>query len=130
MTAVHCAGDEAVMHEDRRRRSAPCNPGSGCENRVMLIPRFSLGWLFSATTVLAVFFLVVTLAVEGRPWAIGVSVAFSSLVVIALVHALMFALIWPITEHRRRVGRVRQPTSPFATELPPPQILPPDEPSS
>ena len=107
-----------------------CNPGSECENRVMLIPRFTLGWLFSATTVLAVFFLVVTLAVEGQPWAVGVSVALSSLVVIALIHALMFALIWPITEHRRRVARVRQPDSPFATDAPPPQIVPPNEPSS
>ena len=97
---------------------------------MMLIPRFSLGWIFSATTVLAVFFLVVTLAVEGQPWAVGVSVAISSLVVIALIHALVFALIWPITEHRRRVGSARQPDSPFATDALPPQIVPPNEPSS
>ena len=96
----------------------------------MLIPRFSLGWIFSATTVLAVFFLVVALAVDGKPWAVGVSVALSSLVVIAVIHAFMFFLIWPLTEHRRRVARVRQPDSPFATDAPPPQIIPPNEPAS
>ena len=96
----------------------------------MLIPRFSLAWIFAATAVVAVFFLIVSLAVDGKPWAVGVSVALSSRALTALVHAVMFLLIWPFTEHRRRVASHRRPGSPFATDEPPTQIIPPSEPSS
>jgi len=60
----------------------------------MLIPQFSLRWLLAVTTVCAVIFSVMGLAVRGSHWAAAVSIAVGSLVVAAMVYALLFAMVW------------------------------------
>ena len=54
----------------------------------MLIPRFSVRFLLFLTTVCAVFFYIVTLAVQGSLWATAVSVAIAGLVLSMLVFFL------------------------------------------
>jgi hypothetical protein len=60
----------------------------------MLIPRFTLRWLFAVTTVVAVFALVASWAGRGVPWAIGVTAAVAMLGVVMLFHVAMFGIIW------------------------------------
>lgn len=88
--------------------------------RFMLLPRFSLGRMFLIMTVLAVCALIAKLAVDGKPWAIGASVALGSVVVTFLVHALLFLLIWPFTESRRRRQGVEHPQAAAFPETTPP----------
>ncbi|NOZ38781.1 MAG: hypothetical protein GXP24_00970 [Planctomycetes bacterium] len=58
----------------------------------MLLPRYSLRTTLIATSGCAVFFVVLGQAVHGQPWAIVVSVAVVSLVVMLLVHALLYLI--------------------------------------
>lgn len=68
----------------------------------MLIPRFTLRWLFVVTTVVAVFALVASWAGRGVPWAIGVTAAVAMLGVVILFHMAMFGIIWMFTEFANR----------------------------
>ena len=56
----------------------------------MLIPRFSLRTLLGAMTVFAVLALVVSMAVRGQSWAIGVAAGAASLVLALVVNAALF----------------------------------------
>ena len=76
----------------------------------MLIPRFTLRWLFAVTTVVAVIALVASWAGRGIPWAIGVTAAVLMLAVVILFHVAMFAIVWLFAEFTRR----RQPPEPVA----------------
>ncbi len=58
----------------------------------MLLPRYSLRTTLIATTVCALFFVVLGQAVHGQPWAIVISVAVLALVVTLLIHALLFLI--------------------------------------
>lgn len=60
----------------------------------MLIPQFTLRWLLGMTAVLAVVSLVMSWAMRGSPWAVGVSAALVGLVLVGLVYAAMFAAVW------------------------------------
>ena len=60
----------------------------------MLIPQYSIRWLLMLTAACAAVFSVFGLAVRGSPWAQGVSIAVVALVVVLLVHALLFTLLW------------------------------------
>jgi hypothetical protein len=94
----------------------------------MLIPRFTIRWLLSLTTVSAVFFLIVTCAVQGDAWAVAVSLGVASLAIAFLVYGVLFGVAWLIAS---AVGVFRAAPSgrtPFATTEPPPQIVPPGEP--
>jgi divalent metal cation (Fe/Co/Zn/Cd) transporter len=68
----------------------------------MLIPRFTLRWLFAVTTVVAVIALVASWAGRGVPWAIGVTAAVAMLVVAMVLHGAMFGFVWVVAELTRR----------------------------
>jgi hypothetical protein len=59
-----------------------------------LIPQYSIRWLLAVTAVCAVVFSVIGLAVRGHHWAMGVSIAVGALVVMMVVNAVIFGLIW------------------------------------
>jgi hypothetical protein len=73
----------------------------------MLMPRFSLGFIFALTAAAAVVFLVMSWAMQGTGWAVGVTMALVMLAVIAVVHAAFFALVWLFS----LVGRSRRKVS-------------------
>ena len=90
----------------------------------MLIPQFTLRWLLIVTAVCAAVFSVVGLAVQGRPWAIGVSVAVGTGVVMMLIYAALFGVVWLVGEvitpiRRRSPGRGTSPFQPGVTPLSP-----------
>ena len=60
----------------------------------MLIPQYSIRWLLTLTTACAAVFSIFGLAVRGSHWAQGVAIAIVSAVVVLLVHAIVFVLLW------------------------------------
>jgi len=60
----------------------------------MLIPRFTLRWLFAVTTVVAMLALIASWAGRGVPWAIGVTAAMVALVAAMLMQVAIFGLVW------------------------------------
>ena len=93
----------------------------------MLIPRFSLRWLLAATTVCGVLAYVLSQAVAGQAWGIAVSVACGTLLLTAVVHAVVFVMAWSVASLGTGARRSRA-TSPFAMHVTPPQLLPPQDP--
>lgn len=80
----------------------------------MLIPQFSLRWLLGLTTVAAVICAIVAWGMTGHRWALAVSFGLASLVVLAAVHGLMFAIIWAVSLASSRSFQVGQ--SPFKSD--------------
>lgn len=64
----------------------------------MLIPRYSLRWLLGLTTFSAGVSLVLSYAIRGAPWAIGVAAGLWSLVIVALVYVAAFLAAWLIAQ--------------------------------
>ncbi len=62
----------------------------------MLIPQYTIRWLLTLTAACAVAFSIFGLAVQGSPWAQGVSIGIVSLVVVLLIHAFLFTLVWVV----------------------------------
>ncbi|HEX5470667.1 MAG TPA: hypothetical protein VFW73_02215 [Lacipirellulaceae bacterium] len=60
----------------------------------MIIPRFTIRTLLVMLTVCACLLVIVGMAFRGQHWAWGVTIGMLSLVIIALVHAAWFGLIW------------------------------------
>ena len=83
-------------------------PSTGCViiDR-MIIPQFSLRWLLAVTTVAAVVFSIIGLAMRGSAWAIAVSAGIGSLVVLASVCASMFAVVWVFSVVTSSLGQGR-----------------------
>jgi hypothetical protein len=73
----------------------------------MLIPQFSLRWLLAITTIAALVFSIVALAVHGSRWAEAVSIGMFALVLLAVIHVVFFVVVWSISTaaQRRRSGR-------------------------
>lgn len=93
----------------------------------MLVPQFSIRWLFAITALCAGVFSVVALGVRGQRWAIGVTVAIASLVILMLAHAVLFGVIWLFASLTGR-GRDKDDEtagSPFAPPAPTSGGLPP-----
>lgn len=94
----------------------------------MLIPRFTIRWLLVLMTVSGFFFLLVGFGVRGHSWALAISLAIFSVVFafacyfVFFLGAFFFASLFGI------VQRPKSAESPFATERPPPQLVPPAEP--
>ena len=101
----------------------PCATISG-----MLIPRFTIRWLFGLMTVSSFFFLVVSFAYQRQLWAIAVSVAVASVVVVFFFYGLAFMAAWLVASVAGFSRTKTQIRSPFASAGPPPQIIPPQEP--
>ena len=80
----------------------------------MILPQFSLRWLLGVTSRCAVFFFVVHRAIAGSHWALVLSYALSSLLVVMAVHALMFFGVWLFSlAIEFRLRRMPAPKSPF-----------------
>ncbi len=88
---------------------------------LMLIPQFSIRWLLGVTAVCAVFFSIVGLGVRGHAWAAAVSIGIGSLVILAVVYALLFALVWAFSVTLSSLGRGRAGAgqSPFRPRIGP-----------
>lgn len=85
----------------------------------MLIPQYSLRRLLGIMTVCAVMLSVVGLGIRGSAWASALTVAMVALVVLAAVHAFLFAAVWSFAEATSRF--VRGPAqSPFLVAPTPP----------
>ena len=62
----------------------------------MLIPQYSLRWLFGVMTACAGIFTIVAFGVRGHAWAAGLSIALGAFVLAMLSYALLFGLIWTV----------------------------------
>ena len=96
----------------------------------MLIPKFSIRSLLGLMTVSAFFFLVVSLAVQGKTWAVSTSLAIASVLVAFTLYVAFFGVAFIFAAI---VGGLRvkpQRATPFATSEPPPQLVPPQEPDT
>ncbi len=96
----------------------------------MLIPRFTIRYILIVMTLCGLFFLVVSLAIQGKTWAIAASLSGASVVVTFLLYAAFFGFAYVLASI---FGVFRQrPTggSPFANAELPPQIVPPQEPDT
>ncbi len=92
----------------------------------MLIPRFSLRAYFVATLLMALVGIAGSFALRGHDWAVAVLAALGSLVVLFVLYAVAFICAWGFVEIAlARAQRRQRPASPFATDRPAPQILPP-----
>jgi hypothetical protein len=97
----------------------------------MLIPRFTIRWLLVLTTVCAGLSLVVSYAVQQKPWAIAFSLGMALIPLAFLLYAITFLVAWLCSQMLQALGgrgRVAQGASPFATAGLPRQIVPPTEP--
>jgi hypothetical protein len=85
---------------------------------MMLIPQYSLRWILGAMTLLAVVFLFAGQATEGKPWAIGITVAVLTFTTVMLVHVGLFFVVWLFSQVFGRRGQrppaELAPRSPFA----------------
>lgn len=93
----------------------------------MLIPRFSLRWLLTVTTVCGVLALIFSQAVNGSAWAVGFCWALAALTVNFLLFVAVFLVAWGGLQ-LIVMRRAKRTASPFATNTPPPQILAPPDP--
>jgi len=89
----------------------------------MLIPRYSIRWLLGLTTFSAVVSLVLSYAVRGHAWAIGVTSGLWTLVVVAVLFVVAFLFAWLVDQVAAGLRARRGPGgSPFgpqqAGELP------------
>jgi hypothetical protein len=96
----------------------------------MLIPRFTIRWLLALMTVASVFFLVVSLAVQGKTWAIALSITVASLGAAFLMYAVFFGLAYAMASTGSAFRQSPVVGTPFATAEPPPQLVPPQEPDT
>jgi hypothetical protein len=68
--------------------------GGVAQSNDMLIPRFTLRWLFAVTTVVAVLALIASWAGRGMPWAIGVTAAMVALAAAMFMQVAIFGVVW------------------------------------
>jgi hypothetical protein len=94
----------------------------------MLIPRFTIRWLLMLTTVCAVFFAMVALALRGHFWALGMSLGVGSLIFTFACYGGVFGVAYVLASLAAASRRPPSGGTPFATAAPPPQIIPPEEP--
>ena len=82
----------------------------------MLIPQFSIRWLLVLTAVCAGIFSIFRAASLGSTWATGVSIAIVSAVILLLVYAATFALVWlfSLVSLRPRMRGPEPGQSPFS----------------
>lgn len=97
----------------------------------MLIPRYSIRWLLGLTTLCAAVSLVLSSAVRGEAWAIGISAGLASLFVVALLHMGAFLLAWMFSRMgSNAAGNRAAGDSPFAPAIPPTRGLSDDTPQA
>jgi len=82
----------------------------------MLLPRYSIRWLLGLTTFAAGVSFVLSYAIRGHAWAIGVSAGLWSLVVVGVSYVVAFLAAWLIAQVAAvaRQGSQGGGSSPFA----------------
>ncbi len=80
----------------------------------MLVPRFTIRWIFALTAVCAVFSLVISWAIRGSAASGGVAVAVASLGLLFLVHAALFIVLNLIARALKDIGLLRPTATPTA----------------
>ena len=99
-----------------------------CDNRIILIPRFSLRGLLIIIGVCGGIFAVLPFAVQGEAWALAITITFVSALSVALAFAALYLVTWFVGLVVSGVRGSNVPESPFAEHTPPPQIIEPEEP--
>jgi hypothetical protein len=79
----------------------------------MLIPQFSIRWLLAVMTLAAIAFSIVGLAVRGSLWAVAVSTAIGSFVLLMLIYSLLFSVVWVFSVAAVPLGGAQRGRSPF-----------------
>jgi len=64
----------------------------------MLIPRYSIRWLLGLTTISAAVSLVLSYAVRGHAWAIGITAGLWTLVAVGVLFVAAFLCAWLIDQ--------------------------------
>ncbi len=89
----------------------------------MLIPQYTIRRLLAITAGCAVAFSLFGMAVQGKPWAIGISVGIGVVAIAFLAQAGAFAAVWlfsvltsPVRNRRGRAGRSPFAAHPFAVD--------------
>ncbi len=98
----------------------------------MLIPRYSLRWLLGLTTVSAGISLVLSYAVRGHAWAIGITAGLWTFVAVAVLFVTAFLCAWLIDRvgsTTKTGGAGRSPFGPQAAADAPFASLQPQQPS-
>jgi hypothetical protein len=80
----------------------------------MLIPRFSIRWLLGLTTLCAGVSLVLSYAVRGQSWAIGILIGLGSLLVVGVLYIAAFGIAWFVWRSMGTLHEVPPGDSPFA----------------
>lgn len=93
----------------------------------MLIPRFSIRSLLLLTTGCGFVFLILNFGVRGHFWARAVWIGLASLLLSFVLFAAFFAGAFVLASLFGMVRREPKAASPFATDRPPPQVIPPVE---
>jgi hypothetical protein len=83
----------------------------------MLIPRFSIRWLLGLTTLAAAVSFVLSYAVRGEAWALGVLAGLGSLSLLAVLYAATFAAAWLTWRGMGAIHEQPPAKSPFAEPL-------------
>jgi uncharacterized oligopeptide transporter (OPT) family protein len=92
----------------------------------MLIPRYSLRWMLGVTACCALISTVLSFALRGQPWALGLSLALGVLIGCFLVYGVVFVVAYQLANLLRVSRRAPLTGSPFASEnQPPPQVVVP-----
>ncbi len=89
----------------------------------MLLPRFTIRQIFAITTLCAVACLILSAAVVGRVWAIGIIAALLTLGMCFACYALIFVVSFAFGISMRPPSQA--PDSPFARDKAPPQVVSP-----
>jgi len=81
----------------------------------MLIPRYSLRWLLGLTTFSALVSLILSYAVRGNAWAIGMASGLWSILMIGLFYVAAFLAAWLVAQFVTATrGGSKRGESPFA----------------
>ncbi len=91
----------------------------------MLIRPFSTRFLFLLVALVSLASLVLMYAMREVWWAIALCVAALSLLIAFVAYVVCFAAVGLVVEYSRE--RLPDAQSPFATEVPPKQVIPPVE---
>lgn len=89
-----------------------------------MIQRFSLTKIFVLIALVAVSCLIVRQAFLGADWAKGLTFVFAAAILWCVIHFLL-GLLGYLAMKIREVVLPRKAQSPFATDTPAPQIIPP-----
>jgi hypothetical protein len=86
----------------------------------MFMRQFSVRWLMAATSICAMFFFLVAMAVNGYLWVITIVAGVAAFLVVMLVHAALFLLInllpWRTTAETGDAGGTARPCDGMAHE--------------